>query len=78
MAVFLSADFLASPQFIPAVTIPRSSHPNTEDRGALMCKHCISHPKCKANQAAEGEKSYLVAISLPKQLSKASQLTAFQ
>lgn len=72
MGTFLSADFLA-----PDVTSPSRMVDFTPAQRTQMyscVKHSISHPKCKANQATEVEKFYLVAIFLPKQLSKASQL----
>lgn len=83
MGTFLSADSLAPLQFTAAVTIPSrvvalALTPAQRTQEHSCAKYCISHPKRKANQAAEVEKSYLVAISLPKQLSKASQLIAFQ
>lgn len=76
----LSADFLALLQFTPAVIIPGRMVALTlvQKTQAHSCaNHCISHPKCKANQA-EVEKSYLAVVSLLKQLSKASQLISVE
>lgn len=74
---FLKCSVLALVQFTPAVTITSRMASltlalRTWARSCAKC--CVSCPKRKANQAAEVEMSYLVAISLPKQLPKASQL----
>lgn len=76
---FLKCSILAPVQFTPAVTITSrmvalTPALRTWERSCAKC--CVSHPKHKANQAAEVEMSYLVAISLPKQLPKASQLVS--
>lgn len=74
---FLKCSILAPVQFTPAVTITRRMAALTPALRTWACscaKYCVSHPGRKANQAAEVKKSYLIVISLPKQLPKASQL----
>lgn len=74
---FLKCSILAPVQFTPAMTVTSrmvALTPALRTRACSCAKDCISHPKRKANQAAEVEKSYLAVISLPKQLPKATQL----